>query len=72
MPINWTALLVSWLPFIILILVWIYLSQRMCGNQWGKSKESYDAQVTEMQRTNALLDRIAVALEKRAETSAQP
>jgi hypothetical protein len=32
----------------------------------------YEAQVTEMQRTNALLDRIAVALEKRAETSAQP
>jgi hypothetical protein len=66
------ALLVTWLPFIILVLVWIYLSQRVCGNQQGKTKEFYEAQVTEMQRTNALLSRIAVALEKRAETSAQP
>jgi hypothetical protein len=71
MPINWTALLVSWLPFIVLILVWIFLSRRMGGTCWsGRVNEFYEAQVTEMKRTNALLDRIAVALEKRAETSA--
>ena len=71
MAIDLKALLVSWLPFIILVVVWIYLSQRVGGNAWGKTKEYYEAQVTEMQRTNALLNRIAVALEKRAETSAQ-
>ncbi len=73
MPTNWTALLVSWLPFIVLILVWIFLSRRMGGTCWlGRVNEFYEAQVTEMKRTNVLLDRIAVALEKRAETSAQP
>jgi hypothetical protein len=74
MPTNWTALLVSWLPFIVLILVWIYLSQRVGGTRSSldRRNELYEAQVTEMQRTNALLDRIAAALEKRAETSAQP
>jgi cell division protein FtsW (lipid II flippase) len=72
MHIDWTALLVSWLPFTVLILVWIFLSQRAGGTRWGRMNGFYEAQVTEMQRTNALLDRIAVALEKRAETSAQP
>jgi hypothetical protein len=73
MPKEWIELLVSWLPFIVLILVWFFLSKRMGGTRWlGRMNEYYEAQVTEMKRTNALLDRIAVALEKRAETSAQP
>ena len=66
MPIDWTALLVSWLPFVFLILVWIFLARRF-GGMRNQANEFYKAQVTEMQRTNALQDRIAVALEKRAE-----
>lgn len=64
MHVDWTALLVSWLPFVVLILVWIFLSQRLCGRR-ERPSELYEAQVAEMRRTNALLDRIAVALEKR-------
>jgi hypothetical protein len=64
MPNDWIAQLMSWLPFIVLILVWLFVSQYFLRNQvFG----FYKAQVTEMQRTNALLERIAVALEKRAE-----
>jgi hypothetical protein len=74
MPTDWTALLVSWLPFVVLILVWIFLSQRLRGgrNRLNEFYEAQVAQVTEMQRTNVLLNRIAVALEKRAETSKEP
>jgi hypothetical protein len=63
---DWIALLVSWVPFVVLILVWIFLSRQLGfrQNQW---KGFYKDQLTEMQRTNALLDRIALALEKRAE-----
>lgn len=71
MHVDWTSLLVSWLPFVVLILVWIFLSQRLGGSR-NRLSELYEAQVTEMRRTNALLDRIAVALEKRAETSKEP
>jgi hypothetical protein len=60
----------SWLPFIVLILAFLFFSQRAGGTRWNRVNEFYEAQVTEMQRTNALLNRIAVALEKRAEPSA--
>ena len=68
MPADWIiSLLVSWLPFVVLILVWIFLSQRMGS---GRLVRIYEAHLKEIQRTNALLDRIAAALEKRAGTSA--
>jgi ATP-dependent Zn protease len=69
MPIDWISLLLSWVPFIVLILVWIILSRRAGSTRWSLARmiEFYEAQVAEMQRTNALLDRIAGALEKRAE-----
>jgi len=70
MPTGWSELLVSWLPFIVLVLVWIFLARRGFP-QWRRVNEFYEAQVTEMQRTNALLNRIALALEKRAATSEQ-
>jgi ATP-dependent Zn protease len=74
MPADWISLLVSWLPFIFLILVWVlvsvFLSQRAGGAHLERVNKFYEVQVKEMQRTNALLDRIAVALEKRAGTSA--
>jgi len=67
MPIDWIALLASWLPFVVLILVWIFLSQRLSGGTRNQLHEFYKGQVAEMQRTNALLERIVAALEKRAE-----
>ena len=76
MPVNWTSQLLNWSPFIallVLILVWMFLSQRTGGGArslLGRTVEIYEAQYTEMQRMNVLLERIAVALEKRAETSA--
>ncbi len=60
----WISLLISWLPFLALIVVWIILSRYM-------TKGLYEAQVAEMRRMNALMERIAVALEKRAEAKNQ-
>ena len=63
------SLIVSWLPFLALIGVWVWLSRR--GN-YGRGKsgatliEICEQQALEMQRTNALLERIAAALEKRS------
>ena len=62
MPTDWTTLIASWLPFVVLILVWIFLSQRLGS---GRLVRNQEAHLREIQRTNALLDRIAVALEKR-------
>jgi preprotein translocase subunit YajC len=70
MPADWMPQLMSWLPFIVLMLVFLFFAQRAGGTRWNRMNEFYEAQVTEMQRTNALLNRIAVALEKRGETSA--
>jgi hypothetical protein len=64
---DWTTLIGSWLPFVVLILVWIFLTQWMGP---GRLVRIYEAHLKEIQRTNALLDRIAAAVEKRAGTSA--
>jgi hypothetical protein len=61
---NWSAVLVSWLPFLALLMVWLYLRRT------GMNKFDMNKYYEEIQRMNALLDRIAVALEKRAGTSA--
>ena len=63
----WISLIVSWLPFIMLIAVWVYLGKRMqVGGPGGhKLIELYEAQVAETRKTNRVLERIAVALEKR-------
>lgn len=59
------SLIVSWLPFVVLVGVWLWLSRR---NWRGSSGTSWvdlcEQQVVESRRTNALLERIAVALEK--------
>ena len=59
-------LFLSWLPFLVLIVVWIVLSRQMKarGQSFWSANE---AQIAEMKRTNALLERIAVTLEKRAQ-----
>jgi ATP-dependent Zn protease len=66
---KWIELLVSWLPFLLLIAVWLLLSRRMGMQARGKSGttmiELYEQQVEESRRMNANLERIAAALEKR-------
>ena len=66
---NWIELLVSWLPFLLLIAVWIGLSRKVGMQARGKSGrtmiELYEQQVDESRRMNANLERIATALEKR-------
>ena len=70
---NWQVLWslgVSWLPFVMLVFVWILLSrQQSARGGWPLPRiaDQQAAQVAELQRTNALLDRIAVALERRVE-----
>jgi ATP-dependent Zn protease len=69
---NWLVnLIISWVPFIVLVIVWIWLSRSM-GMRWrgrnGASMiELYEQQVLETRRMNATLERIALALEKRAQ-----
>jgi hypothetical protein len=63
------SLAVSWLPFLVLIGVWLYLSRNFGMGARGSSGatmiELYEQQVEETRRMNAHLERIAVSLEKR-------
>jgi hypothetical protein len=60
-------LIVSWLPFLVLMGVWVWLSRRHWRGSSGTSwVDLCEQQVVETQRTNALLERIATALEKHA------
>lgn len=69
MQTDWASLLVSWLPFLILIGVWFYLSRSVGMRARGKSGatmiELYEQQLAETRRMSASLERIAAALEKR-------
>jgi len=65
-------LIVSWLPFIVLIGVWLWLSRRWSPGAGAKLVELYEQQIIETRRMNVFLERIAVSLEKRmAEASAR-
>ena len=58
-------LIVSWLPILALIGVWLWFSRRNGRASSGASwVDLFEQQVVETQRTNALLERIAAALEK--------
>jgi Trk-type K+ transport system membrane component len=59
---DWISLLVNWLPFIVLIVVFVALSR---GG--GRTSNFYEQQIAELKRNNTMLERIAVALEKRNE-----
>jgi len=59
------SLIVSWLPFLALVGVWLWSSRRNGRTSSGASwVDLFEQQVVEAQRTNALLERIAAALEK--------
>ncbi|MGJ4911755.1 hypothetical protein ACQR1H_30860 [Bradyrhizobium sp. HKCCYLRH2015] len=62
---QWVVeLIVSWLPFIFLIGVWFLLSRRGGLGPSAKVVQLYEQQIDETRRTNTLLERIAVSLEK--------
>jgi ATP-dependent Zn protease len=69
---HWlVSLIVSWVPFIVLIMVWIYLSRSM-GMRWRSRSsatwlELTEQQLAETRRMNATLERIALALEKQVQ-----
>ena len=66
---SFVSLLVSWLPFIALIAVWLFISRGTKGRgPWALTTDLYEAQIAEQKRANALLERIAVALESRVGT----
>jgi len=66
---EWLSLLISWLPFLLLIGVFFWFSRRAGMQARGRSGvtmiELYEQQVEETRRMNATLERIAVAMEKR-------
>lgn len=65
MQTQWLVeLIVSWLPFIVLIGVWVLLSRSWSPG--AKLVALYEQQIVETRRMNTLLERIAVSLEKRA------
>ena len=60
------SLIVSWLPFFTLVGVWMWLARKgRRGSSGTRLVDICEQQVVESQRTNALLERIASALEKR-------
>ena len=65
---EWMSLAVSWLPFLLLIAVWFWLSRRSGMQARGSSGTSmielYEQQVAETRRMNGFLERIAGSLEK--------
>jgi ATP-dependent Zn protease len=67
---EWITILVTWLPFLVLIVVFIVLGRwqgmRARGPSGNTLIEIYEQQVAETRRMNVTLERIAVALEKRA------
>jgi ATP-dependent Zn protease len=68
---DWVNLLVSWLPFLLLIGVWFYFSRHHGMQAKGSSTgvtliDLYEQQVAEARRMNANLERIAGALEKKS------
>lgn len=66
---KWIELLVSWLPFLVLIGAWLVLSRRVGWQARARSGmtmiELYEQQVEQSRQMNANLERIAAALEKR-------
>ncbi len=72
---KWVELAVSWLPFIVLIGLWFFLSRRYGLQSRGSSGatmiELYEQQVAETRRMNGYLERIAVSLEKQQDGTPQ-
>ena len=65
------SLVISWLPFLILIGLWFWFSRRVGMQARGRSGitmiELHEQQVEETRRMNATLERIAAAMETRGQ-----
>jgi ATP-dependent Zn protease len=65
---DWMSLLVSWLPFLVLIGLWFWLARRGGLQARGLSGTTiidlYEQQVAECRRISLSLERIAASLEK--------
>jgi hypothetical protein len=70
---EWISFLVAWLPFLLLIGAFLAFGRwhgmRAKGPSGSSLIELYEQQVAETRKMNAVLERIAVALEKRARQS---
>ena len=68
---EWISILVAWLPFILLIVVLVVMARwpgmRSRGPSGVSLIELYEQQVAETRKMNTMLERIAVALEQRAQ-----
>ena len=58
---NWVNAFISWLPFILLIGFWVFFMRKATG--LGKQGPYMDRAMEHMTRQEALLERIAKALE---------
>jgi hypothetical protein len=57
----------SWWPFVVLIGAWIVITRFYYRSKSGVTMiELYEQQIAETRRTNATLEKIAAALEKRS------
>ncbi|MDF0516253.1 hypothetical protein P0R31_03235 [Bradyrhizobium yuanmingense] len=65
---NWVELAVAWVPFVVLLGLWFWLSRRNGMQARGSSGatliELYEQQVAETRRMNGFLERIARSMEK--------
>jgi len=57
----WWKLLVSWMPFIILLVFWFYFLRKV---RPSRHAELVDRTFVHMERVEKLLEQIAVSLEK--------
>jgi ATP-dependent Zn protease len=67
---DWMSVAMSsWLPFLVLIAVWLWASRRAGMQARGSSGatmiELYEQQLAEGRRMNLILERVATALEER-------
>lgn len=67
---EWITVFVTWIPILLLIAAFVWFGRRQGMGAKGPSGASlielYEQQVAETRKMNTALDRIAVALEKRA------
>jgi ATP-dependent Zn protease len=60
---RWVNLLISWIPFILLIGFWLFFMHK--SGVMGKQAKYMDRSLAFMDRQEQLLERIAAALEQR-------
>jgi ATP-dependent Zn protease len=62
-PHTWVNVLISWAPFLLLIGFWIYFMRKFSG--FGGRGNYIERHMKFMDRQDELLERIAIALERR-------